>query len=68
MATGSLVIPFPSPSERVLQDYTLLTSQPEQVAGIKVRGDSMEGTLADGDWVLVDLASREISGRKGCFC
>lgn len=33
--------------------------QPEQVAGIKVRGDSMETSLADGDWVLVDLANRD---------
>lgn len=32
---------------------------PERVAGIKVRGDSMEGTLDDGDWVLVDLANRD---------
>ncbi|KAA0011173.1 helix-turn-helix domain-containing protein [Billgrantia pellis] len=33
--------------------------QAGQVAGIKVRGDSMETTLADGDWVLVDLANRD---------
>ncbi|WP_220128185.1 S24 family peptidase [Billgrantia kenyensis] len=40
--------------------------QPGQVAGIKVRGDSMEGTLADGDWVLVDLANRDIR-QEGVF-
>lgn len=27
---------------------------PDKVVGIKVRGDSMESTLSDGDWVLVD--------------
>lgn len=26
---------------------------------MKVRGDSMDGTLADGDWVLVDRSSRD---------
>ena len=30
-----------------------------QLAGVKVRGDSMEGTLEDGDWVLVDRANRD---------
>jgi len=39
---------------------------PGQVAGIKVRGDSMEGTLDDGDWVLVDLANRD-ARRSGVF-
>ncbi len=39
---------------------------PGQVAGVKVRGDSMEGTLADGDWVLVDLANRD-PRREGVF-
>lgn len=32
---------------------------PAQVVGIKVRGDSMDGTLADGDWVLVDRSNRD---------
>ncbi|MDI5921168.1 S24 family peptidase [Halomonas sp. LR5S13] len=32
---------------------------PAQVVGIKVRGDSMDGTLADGDWVLVDRSRCE---------
>lgn len=39
---------------------------PGQVAGVKVRGDSMEGTLDDGDWVLVDLANRD-PRRSGVF-
>lgn len=32
---------------------------PAHVVGVKVRGDSMDGTLADGDWVLVDRSQRE---------
>ena len=32
---------------------------PAQVVGIKVRGDSMDDTLADGDWVLVDRSNRD---------
>ncbi|WP_416139052.1 LexA family transcriptional regulator [Halomonas sp. HK25] len=32
---------------------------PARVVGVKVRGDSMDGTLTDGDWVLVDLVSRD---------
>lgn len=33
--------------------------EPAQVVGVKVRGDSMDGTLADGDWVLVDRSNRD---------
>ena len=43
-----------------------MPGQPGQVAGIKVRGDSMESTLADGDWVLVDLANQNIR-QEGVF-
>lgn len=32
---------------------------PAHVVGVKVRGDSMDGTLADGDWVLVNRSQRE---------
>ena len=35
---------------------------PEHVVGIKVRGDSMDGTLADGDRVLVDFSQRRPDG------
>nr|WP_300306950.1 S24 family peptidase [Halomonas sp.] len=31
---------------------------PTHVVGVKVRGDSMESTLSDGDWVLVDRSDR----------
>jgi len=36
------------------------------VVGIKVRGDSMDGTLANGDWVLVDRSNRDLK-QKGVF-
>ncbi|SDJ88749.1 XRE family transcriptional regulator [Billgrantia gudaonensis] len=39
---------------------------PGQVVGVKARGDSMEPTLADGDWVLVDRASRDVR-QEGVF-
>ncbi|WP_318153362.1 S24 family peptidase [Halomonas sp. ML-15] len=39
---------------------------PANVAGVKVCGDSMLGTLDDGDWVLVDLANRD-PRREGVF-
>lgn len=32
---------------------------PAHVVGVKVRGDSMDSTLSDGDWVLVDRSQRE---------
>ncbi|MCS2610412.1 S24 family peptidase [Halomonas dongshanensis] len=40
---------------------------PAQVVGVQVRGDSMDGTLADGDWVLVNRAARDPK-QEGCFC
>ncbi|MFJ5535983.1 XRE family transcriptional regulator [Vreelandella titanicae] len=39
---------------------------PAQVVGVKVRGDSMDGTLADGDWVLVDRSNRDLK-QEGVF-
>lgn len=38
----------------------------KQVAGVKVRGDSMLGTLNDGDWTLINLADRDVR-REGVF-
>lgn len=32
---------------------------PAQIVGVKVRGDSMLGTLDDGDWVLVNRGNRD---------
>ncbi|SEM31965.1 XRE family transcriptional regulator [Halomonas caseinilytica] len=45
---------------------TSMGISPEQVAGIKVRGDSMETTLADGDWVLVNLGDTDFR-QEGVF-
>ncbi|MDF9433004.1 XRE family transcriptional regulator [Chromohalobacter israelensis] len=39
---------------------------PEHLAGIKVRGDSMETTLNDGDWVLVNRADTDYR-QEGIF-
>ncbi len=39
---------------------------PAQVVGVKVRGDSMLGTLDDGDWVLVDRSNRDLK-QEGVF-
>lgn len=38
----------------------------DSAAGVRVRGDSMDDTLADGDWVLVDLSQRDPS-TEGVF-
>lgn len=47
-------------------ELATLGLQPGRVAGVKVRGDSMEGTLDDGDWVLVNLADTDYR-REGVF-
>jgi len=41
-------------------------SSPEHTVGVRVRGDSMAGTLDDGDWVFVDLSQRDPS-REGVY-
>ena len=45
---------------------TALGLSPEHLAGIKVRGDSMETTLNDGDWVLVNRADTDYR-QEGIF-
>lgn len=47
-------------------ELAALGVDPEQVAGVKVRGDSMLGTLNDGDWTLINLADRDVR-REGVF-
>nr|WP_152662880.1 S24 family peptidase [Halomonas sp. HG01] len=42
-----------------LEQLSALGLSPGRVAGVQVRGDSMEGTLEDGDWALVDLGNRD---------
>lgn len=40
----------------------ITTAAPEHVKMLRVFGDSMEGTLSDGDWVLVDISRNYIDG------
>lgn len=50
-----------------LVDFRQITmSSSENIKMIKVKGDSMEPTLKDGDWVLVDI-SRTIPDSDGLF-
>lgn len=39
-------------------ELSALGISPARVAGVRVRGDSMEPTLADGDWVLINRGDR----------
>lgn len=42
-----------------LVDFRQITmSAPENIKMLKVKGDSMEPTLKDGDWVLVDITKK----------
>ncbi|SFT54831.1 Phage repressor protein C, contains Cro/C1-type HTH and peptisase s24 domains [Halomonas saccharevitans] len=41
------------------EQLSALGLSPGRVAGVQVRGDSMEGTLEDGDWTLVDLGNTD---------
>lgn len=51
-----------------LIDFRQITmSAPENIKMIKVKGDSMEPTLKEGDWVLVDI-SRISPDSDGLFC
>lgn len=54
------VLQFPA------SQLSALGLSPEHLAGIKVRGDSMEETLADGDWVLVNRADTDYR-QEGVF-
>lgn len=48
-------------------DYrNISTTAPDNVKMLKVKGDSMEPTLKDGDWVLVDIA-RNFPDSDGMF-
>ena len=42
-----------------LSELTALGLDPVQIVGVQVRGDSMDGTLADKDWVLVNRGNRD---------
>lgn len=41
-------------------------AMPEALAVVRVDGDSMAGTLADGDWILVDRSQNRIN-REGVY-
>lgn len=47
-------------------ELSTLGLAPGQVVGIRARGDSMAGTLDDGDWVLVDRSNRDVR-QEGVF-
>lgn len=40
---------------------TVTTASPEHLAVVRISGDSMEPTLHDGDWVLIDRTQRRAS-------
>lgn len=40
-------------------ELTTLGLDPAQIVGVQVRGDSMQGTLDDGDWALVNRGNRD---------
>jgi phage repressor protein C with HTH and peptisase S24 domain len=40
-------------------ELATLGLDPAQIVGVQVRGDSMQGTLDDGDWALVNRANRD---------
>ncbi|MCT8466996.1 helix-turn-helix domain-containing protein [Chromohalobacter canadensis] len=54
------VLQFPA------SQLSALGLSPDHLAGVKVRGDSMEETLADGDWVLVNRADTDYR-QEGVF-
>ena len=62
---GSLVEPDARPLDYhlVTRDWlkSLTVSAPDLLAIVRVKGDSMNPTLHDGDWVLVDKAQRRVS-------
>ena len=67
---GSLLEADPEPMGfHLLESQWLRTvsrADPEKLAVVRVAGDSMESTLHDGDWVLVDLTKKRAS-REGIY-
>ena len=67
---GSLLADEPEPLGYHLVEMQWLrlvtNTAPKHLATVQVDGDSMEPTLFDGDWVLVDTTQRRIS-RQGIF-
>lgn len=67
---GSLVEANPTPLGFHLIETSWLRSltraQIDSLAVVRVDGDSMERTLFDGDWVLVDMSQKRLS-REGIY-
>lgn len=67
---GSLIDPNAEPIGYQLIEQQWLRSvtnaAPEHLAVVKVDGDSMETTLSDGDWVLLDRTQKRIT-REGIY-
>ena len=67
---GSLVDPHADPIGRVYFEAQWLSAitraAGDNLAVVRVDGDSMEPTLADGDWILIDRTQRKIN-REGVY-
>jgi transcriptional regulator with XRE-family HTH domain len=67
---GSLVEDHPEPLGYQLIETQWLRSltraAPDHLCVVRVDGDSMENTLMDGDWVLLDRSKRRVS-REGLY-
>jgi len=67
---GSLIDPNAEPiGYQLIENQWLRTvtnAAPEHLAVVKVDGDSMETTLSDGDWVLLDRTQKRIT-REGIY-
>lgn len=68
---GSIIETNPEPLGLLLAEAQWLRkisqTSPQNLAVVRVDGDSMSNTLLDGDWVLVDRTQRQIS-REGIYC
>ena len=70
MGPGALVDEHPEPLGYWLVEaqwlHGLSSALPKDLAIVRCAGDSMQGTLFDGDWVLVDRTQRRLS-REGIY-
>lgn len=67
---GSFVDPNAEPLGHQFIEHQWLRAitqaSPSELAVVRVAGDSMERTLADGDWILVDRTQRRLN-REGVY-
>jgi phage repressor protein C with HTH and peptisase S24 domain len=70
MGPGSLIADHPEPLGYWMIETqwlrALSTAAPEDLAIVRCEGDSMERTLFDGDWVLVDKNQKRLA-REGLY-